>query len=360
MKEIKRIVSFYEQLKLENISVCLVSLVNIAESSYRRIGARMLVTETGEWIGGISGGCLEGDALIKAQKTIRNSEASIAVYDTLEGDPHQIGVGLGCNGRITVLFSPLDFHDKWNEVELLSRIINTRKPVVISKIISSMDDSLLGNIIPLDKVQDLNPSLDAIRNAIINSGANFSLEKRSVVKPMTIDGKEMEVLFEIIKPSIKVIIIGHNYDVYPMITIAKELGWEIVLLGKKSKFLKEAFELVGTILEYSMLDQIEHDDYCAYVLMTHDYNLDKKLLPKISKLKPRYIGMLGPKKRWEKMEKEVALRIDNENLFTPVGLHLGANTPEEIALSISAEILAIFNGLRAASLKEKKGPIHER
>jgi xanthine/CO dehydrogenase XdhC/CoxF family maturation factor len=120
MKEIMLIVQLYERLKMSSTDMALASVVNIEESSYRRVGARMLVSAQGEWTGGISGGCLEGDALIKAQSAIHHNAPSIVRYDTMDDDDNQIGIGLGCNGIIDVLFTPIDISDAENEIELLN------------------------------------------------------------------------------------------------------------------------------------------------------------------------------------------------------------------------------------------------
>jgi len=122
MKEIRKIIAVYEQMDWQKERVALASVVNVEESSYRRIGARMLVGSSGVWTGGISGGCLEGDALRRSQQAIFRGEPSKVVYDTMEDDENQIGVGLGCNGRVEVLFTPIDPGDPANEIEQLKTI----------------------------------------------------------------------------------------------------------------------------------------------------------------------------------------------------------------------------------------------
>src|SRR5271168_3502915 len=119
MKEIKAIINAYDQLDKSATNAALVTVVRVEGSSYRRTGARMLVTDDGVWVGGISGGCLEGDALKRARLAIAKAEPSLVTYDTTDDDAYQIGVGLGCNGIIDVLFTPLQFHDKNNPVEVL-------------------------------------------------------------------------------------------------------------------------------------------------------------------------------------------------------------------------------------------------
>jgi xanthine dehydrogenase accessory factor len=117
MKEIKAIIAAYDNIKDTATQAALATVVRVEGSSYRRTGARMLVMDDGVWVGGISGGCLEGDALKRARLAIAKSESSLITYDTTEDDAYQIGVGLGCNGIIDVLFTPLDFHDSNNPVE---------------------------------------------------------------------------------------------------------------------------------------------------------------------------------------------------------------------------------------------------
>src|SRR5581483_11420513 len=107
MKEIRTIIAAWRSLDLTRTKAALATVVRVEGSSYRRTGARMLVLDNGNYLGGISGGCLEGDALRRAQKAIAQNKPSIVTYDTTQDDGAQIGVGLGCNGIIDVLFTPL-------------------------------------------------------------------------------------------------------------------------------------------------------------------------------------------------------------------------------------------------------------
>src|SRR5215510_14000934 len=119
MKEIKAIVIAYSSIDFLKNKAALATVVRVEGSSYRRTGARMLVLDNGTYLGGISGGCLEGDALRRAQKAIASNKASVITYDTTQDDDRQIGVGLGCNGIIDVLFTPLSPMDEKNAVKIL-------------------------------------------------------------------------------------------------------------------------------------------------------------------------------------------------------------------------------------------------
>ncbi|MBA3972495.1 MAG: XdhC family protein, partial [Bacteroidetes bacterium] len=138
MKEIRAIVKAYNEIKNSKISAALATVVRVEGSSYRRTGARMLVLDNGTWIGGISGGCLEGDALKRARIAINSSQPTLITYDTTEDDPHQIGVGLGCNGIIDVLFTPLDLSDNDNPVEILGDCLRASRETHVLLTVTSI------------------------------------------------------------------------------------------------------------------------------------------------------------------------------------------------------------------------------
>ena len=364
MKEIRNIIAKYDATDHSTEKLALASVVNVEESSYRRIGARMLVSSSGQWIGGISGGCLEGDALKRSQKAIFKYESSRVVYDTMDDDKNQIGVGLGCNGRIEVLFTPIDKDDPANIIEQLRTISKSDKANILLKIIEVKgDQSKLG------KSQIANQNLDDLNFYDLDSESLkvHIQETRDKRRPQIInlknkDGDTLKVLVEYIRPEIKLIIIGDNYDVNALVGIAGELGWEVNIVGRVKKLSKTIFAKAKKVYEYEDFDQVTMHNYTGVILMSHDYNWDKKLLPAIIKHNPPYIGILGPKKRMLKMQTELGLKdLDAmPNIYSPVGLDIGAESPEEIAVSIGSEIIASFRNREGSSLREKTGSIHDR
>lgn len=363
MKEIRKIIEAYDNIDFSNERAAIASVVNVEESSYRRIGARMLVRSNGIWIGGISGGCLEGDALKRSQKAIFKNQPSRVVYDTMDDDNNQIGVGLGCNGRIEVLFTPIDKDDQNNPIELLRSIVKSSSPSTILKIVEAEDESLLGKSKLVDK-DDSHIDFYDLKSEDLENLITRSNEKRRphISMLQTSSGAELKVLIEYIRPETRLVIVGDNYDVNAFIGIANELGWEIHVVGKATKLSKYAFNLAQQVYDYDETDSIDIHDHAAVVLMTHDYNWDKKMLPIFLSKNPRYIGMLGPKKRMHKMQEELSdLKLEESvNFHSPVGLDIGAESPEEIALSIASEIVATFRDRDGKSLKHRVGSIHER
>lgn len=364
LKEIRNIIKRYDATDHATEKLALASVVNVEESSYRRIGARMLVSSNGQWIGGISGGCLEGDALKRSQKAIFKNQSSRVIYDTMEDDKNQIGVGLGCNGRLEVLFTPIDKDDPNNVVEQLRTITESNLPTILLKAIEvEGDQNLLG------QSQVANQDLADLDFCGLDSETLLARIKETRIsrRPQIVSlknntGEQLKILVEFIRPETKLIIIGDNYDVSALVGIVTELGWEVHIVGRRKKITKETFAKAKKVYEYEEFNQVPIDEYTGVILMSHDYNWDKTLLPAVIDQNPPYIGMLGPRKRMVKMKKELGLEeLDAlSNFHSPVGLDIGAESPEEIALSIASEIVASLRNKVGGSLREKPGTIHER
>lgn len=353
----------YDATDHSNEKLALASVVNVEASSYRRIGARMLVSSSGHWVGGISGGCLEGDALKRSRKAIFNNTASIVVYDTMDDDQNEIGIGLGCNGRIEVLFTPIDPENKNNPIEQLRTMEQSDEPSILLKIVGGSEpNSLLGFSKLIVQEVDAS-SFCGIPNEKLNTAIKAVEQSRrpSIIEFETSENQQLKVLIEYIRPETKLVIVGDNYDVSALVGIADELGWECHIVGRRKKISKKIFEVAKVVYEYEDFAKISMNDYTAVVLMTHDYNWDKKILPQVIEKELPYIGMLGPKKRMIKMQDDLALdALDQISYFySPVGLDIGAESPEEIALAIAAEIVAAFRHKGGKSLKYKKGVIHD-
>ena len=364
MKEIRNILNTYDQADHTKEQFALAVVVNVEESSYRRIGARMLVSSSGNWMGGISGGCLEGDALRRSQLAIYKKEVARVVYDTMEDDSNQIGVGLGCNGRLEVMFLPIEPKDPNNPIEQLRKVVAANSAaIVVIAIDVDKNHQLLGESQLIQKDID-NIDFCGVEGSLLSQAI---METRINRRPQIIDitnkdGDQLKVLVEYIRPEMKLVIVGDNYDVLALTGIAKELGWEYFIIGRRKKISKTLYQNAKGVFEYEDALQVPIDEYTAIILMSHDYNWDKKLLPQFLAAAPTYVGMLGPKKRMVKMKQELGLSdLDNIPFFhSPIGLDIGAESPEEIALSITAEIIAAFRNRQGTSLKLRSGTIHVR
>ena len=368
MKEIKSIVEAYRTVDFSTTRAALATVARVEGSSYRRAGARMLVLDNGTYLGGISGGCLEGDALRRAQKAIALDKPSVITYDTTQDDEAQIGVGLGCNGIIDVLFTPLHENDEKNPIHILSTLTGTREPKLVVSI-TGCDDALqaLGKcFLYKDEQTFMNAfPVPAIASQVLGDIKNAAIKQASATfNYSTREHDDIKVFIEVIMPVIHLVLYGGNYDIYPLIRIGKELGWEVSVVTNIQKAAKELFGLATKVLDSKSGEKPVIDDYTATILMAHDYKTDFNNLQRALATKASYIGMLGPRKRSDKMFDALVNdgnAVSNENkqrIFSPAGLDIGAATPEEIALAICAEIRSVFAGRTGSSLRLREGTIY--
>lgn len=350
MKEIRSILDLWKRYANDQPAV-LATLVSLDGSSYRQLGARMLILENGEWIGGISGGCLEGNALKQAQKVLRDGKARLVEYDTRISEDRQIGIGLGCEGRIEVLFQSL----KGNVVmiDLLKGLSTIRKPACVITVFKSSlpGDPWVGRFEYLHQLPENWQSL-------LKFPGN---EGQSHTTIISLEDRDLSVLVEWVTPNIRMIIGGDNRDVYPLVNMSLELGWEVTLTGRSDKYRKDHLRHGVHIMSYEELERIPLDRYTAVIGMFHDYNLDRSILEWALSVNPGYTGLLGPRKRFDRMSHELKLSEEvRSRIHSPVGLDLGALTPEEIAVSIISGVIAHFRGGAGGALRKKDGPIHRR
>jgi xanthine dehydrogenase accessory factor len=369
MKEIRHIVEEFTKLDTTKEKVALATVVRVEGSSYRRTGARMLVLDNGTYLGGISGGCLEGDALRRAQKAIASNIPSVITYDTTRDDDNQIGVGLGCNGIIDVLFTPLHAQNANNPLQLLLENTQTRQPKLLATI--TLHESCpknLGTTLLFDNkkqwLQDF--AVPEIAEKVLLDVQNCLIkEETKTLFYTTESGEKVRICLEVLLPSTHLVLYGSNNDIYPMARIAKELGWDLTVVTNPLKVDKSLFTMGSKVLSPKDETLPIIDKYTAIVLMSHDYKTDFRNYQQLLDSNTRYIGLLGPRKRAQKMFDALAsdgIHLSAEILertYAPAGLDIGALSPEEIALSIIAEIRACFSGRTGTFLRNRAVAIHE-
>ena len=340
MKEIRTIVAAWQTLDLTRTKAALATVVRVEGSSYRRAGARMLVLDDGTYLGGISGGCLEGDALRRAQKGIALQRPSVITYDTTQDDDYQIGVGLGCQGIIDVLFTPLRPDDPGSPLRVLAGLTTTRQPLALITITGCPDPGRLGAC----WLQGSNtpPMVDAPPIADTAAGLRAETDRALAERQSRIITLgDTRYFIEIILPAIHIAAFGGSYDIPTLRRQTTELGWDFTAVNKTNPTPPDI------------------DDYTAVLLMSHDYNTDKRNLERVLPSPAGYIGILGPHKRAAKLFAELAINDkDIRRIYAPAGLDIGAATPEEIALSILAEVRSHFANRQGASLRHREGSIY--
>lgn len=375
MKEIKEIIKAFDLARKSGEKTALATVVQVDGSSYRRPGARMLVTENGQLTGAISGGCLEGDALKKAQLVIFKKKSMLVTYDTTDEDDAKFGIGLGCNGIIHILMEPIDEEQENNPIALLRQCIEDREDKVLVTVfdVKNKRATQVGTCLLYKDQHYASNSNFSILNELgqiysrEKSKEVFSLEK-SVILPL--QGTEnLHAFVEFVPAAIKLIIIGAGNDVQPLTQLSSILGWEMDLAdGRSDHATKNRFPLVDQIITgkaNEILPKLKPDKQTAVVLMSHNFNYDLEIMKGLYPYRFPYLGVLGPKKKLQKLIQNLSnsgIHLNEENrkvVFGPMGLNLGAESPEEIALSIISEVKAVISRQNPAHLKLKEGPIHE-
>ncbi len=339
MNELASIVSYLSGNG--DASPVLATLVAASGSSYRRPGARLLVTAEGNRIGSISGGCLEEDIVVRARRVAATGCAELITYDTSLENDLVWGVGLGCHGVVQILLEKIPPSPNW--VRILTVQLKAREATELAVVWRSADSALLGT--------------------------HLANELSAQVGAAT-------VFFEAIHPPVSLVIFGAGDDAQPLVRLARELGWHVTMADPRPEFVTmerfpgadallvaPASELVGRV--FGARENASTVPDGVAVVMTHHYVHDVPLLRDLLHLPLRYVGLLGPKQRGEKILADLVqdgVEITPEQLkrlHAPVGLDLGAESPTEVALSIVAEICATLAGRDARPLRERNRPIHE-
>ena len=371
MKEIHDIIGAFEIALNNDQRMALATVVKVEGSSYRQPGARMLITEDGNLTGAISGGCLEGDALRKALLAIHQKKNKLITYDTTNEDNAEFGVQLGCNGIVHILFEYLDTNNPNNPVSLLKRMQDSRKEVVVVTLFSVKHrDGQEGTILLADGEKDVFSVRSDMDLSVLRRGIERAIEKKQThLKGFIFQEREMEAVIEYIAPAVSLVIVGAGNDVKPLVEAASILGWKTTILdGRATHALSlrfpKAHQVILTTAD-QVTDLVGIDPFTVFVLMTHNYQYDLGVLKSLIGTIAPYIGVLGPKTKLHRMYNDLAEegteldKLQKERIFGPMGLDIGAETSEEIAISIISEVKAVLSGRNGSPLKFRTTKIHE-
>ncbi|MEN5234116.1 XdhC family protein [Sphingobacterium faecium] len=370
MGELGDIIAAYRKAEQEQIRTVLATVVKVEGSSYRMPGARMLVSEYGEMTGAISGGCLEGDALRRALLALHQQSNKLVTYDTTHESDQHIGIQLGCNGIVHILFEYIDSTDPDHPIALLEKLLDQREPAIVTTVFSfDRNAQQQGTCcIQLEKETISKPhiSISCANLKPLMEQVNHNKETfRTVLEH---DQVKYELLLEYHLPTVHLLLIGAGNDAQPVAEMAAIIGFEVTVIdGRASHATADRFKMATQVIVSSAADvvhQVDIDHYTVAVLMSHNYDYDKTILEQLVNTPCSYIGLLGPKKRFQRILNEMqeeGLVIDTAaqaKLHGPVGLDIGAQTSAEIALAILAEIKAFLHQRSGNSLRDRTEKMH--
>ncbi len=360
MQSLSDLVNLAARFQRDGTSVAVATLVKKEGSTYRQPGARMLVEADGTAHGILGGGCLKGDVVRQALVVLRTGSAVVRRYDLSEGNA-LLGFGAGCNGVAYVLIEP-----GTSSLDMLQPFLEQRQTAVLAHIIRCPEyPDLLGarqlliSSLPVHASANWPPALCVASEAfgVLSGarppGATYELAMGSV-----------DVFLEVARPPVRLIVFGSGPDVGPLVCIARAIGWSVSVVGGKpaaalKKLAPGASEYTFLMHPDQALNYVRMDNRSAAIVMNHNMNRDAALVHVLLKSPIPYIGVLGPR------ERSVALipgggldELTSGRVFGPVGLDIGAETPEEIALCIVAEVQRVLSGHGGGSLRDKPGAVH--
>ena len=344
----------------------LATVVSIEGSSYRRPGARMLITEGGQTTGVLSGGCLERDVAERALKVMETGQAVVVRYDTTNDDDIVWGLGLGCKGIVDILIEPAATEDVCGLMQLLAECSESDRCGAVA------------TVFRVDGEVDVKPGARAMLYPDGTVDGQLMFESifdelrdatSSMVKCYETFGGYVYVFFEVIEPRPRLLIFGAGYDVLPVVDLANSVGWHTTVVDTNARVSsRERFNKADAVLlcrPEDVLEQVRLNERTAVVTMTHNYLHDLELLRNLLPVSLRYLGCLGPRRRTERLLHEVAAGDEElandyfQQLQAPIGLDIGAETAEEIALAIVSEIKAVLSQRRGGQLRDRTRTIHE-
>ncbi|AMR29296.1 hypothetical protein A0257_20800 [Hymenobacter psoromatis] len=369
MTELQRLFLAYDQHRAAHHPCALATVVEVIGSAYRRPGARMLVTEDGELTGAISGGCLEGDARQRARRAIFQGEPALVTYDTRDEDDPRHGLGPGCQGVVRILLEPLDFNNADNPLELLRDFARHPTPAVLATVFATDASGLkaaVGQRVLLSETGVVRGTPLLAAPLAEAARATLALGQPRVLDIDT-DAGPVRASLEVLVPPLRLVVYGAGNDAQPLVHLAASLGWHITVVDGRPHLptplrFPEAAEVRLTSVRE--LEMTMPDPRAYHVLLSHNYAYDLAALQTLLASPAPYIGLLGPRLKAQRLLDELdAFPADlvqhlRERLHSPIGLDLGSETPEEIALAIVAEIQAQHSGRQGRPLRERAGTVH--
>ncbi|WP_210468431.1 XdhC family protein [Sporosarcina sp. 6E9] len=314
----------------------LATIVDVKGSAYRKEGASMIIKADDSHVGVLSGGCLEQDLHFRAKEIFVSGHSKVFEYDLSAEDDLGWGLGAGCNGIVSVLIRNIDCCFRISLLTI-TRHLSNKSPVLFIQSMKDMDSYAF-----ISRSGDRIGSFKSVIPLEINSVLHSTSPFRKVAEQRIIDGQPFFV--QLIWPTPELYIFGAGEDARPLANLAGSAGYTVNLLDWREGLVTEEYfpsvqtrqvggfsELIAST-SFSSLDSV--------VIMTHDFQRDKTIVENLIKVPLFYFGILGSKKRTERL---IGGKIPDW-IHSPVGLSIGADGPAEIAVSILAEMISIKNG----------------
>jgi len=346
------LVDAYRRLKQQSENCVLATIVETFGSTYQKAGARMLITQDGELTGLLGGGCFEKDLAEQSRSVFETGEARTVFYDMRSPDDVVWGLGLGCNGAVRVFLQLLKAETDFSPLNIIAESFEANvQGVLVTVYESGHADFQSGRSLFLPApAGDNQHLLTTVPFPFTTSALQTALQQKPRIETHVINSRIIKAFYDPLQPPLRLLVIGAGTDAVPVVQCAKALGWRVTVADHRPGRIKQArfpqADYLLHIMPEDIQDNLELDQFNALVLMTHNIEYDACYLKAIASCRIPFIGLLGPAHRKEKLLQSLGNEASciSDRVFGPVGLDIGAETPEEIALSIMAGIHAQLNG----------------
>src|SRR5581483_1873465 len=283
------------------------------------------------------------------------------------------GFGLGCNGVVDVLIEYLPVDDPHGQIAVLCDSVKKRKDLVLAKVfaVEGAASVQAGDWLTLEQNLSMTSSIKNVdlRDQFLGDALRAMDARESQVKVYDLSTGKAAVFIDMIQPSLHLVIFGAVNDAVPLVRLAKEMGWYVTIVdGRPGYAIRAKFPTADELIvaRPKTIESITLNDRAMAVVMNHNYIDDLGVLRFLLITPAKYIGLLGPKRRSEKLLSDLRDEgfelSDNQlsRIHGPVGIDIGADTPEEVALAIVAEIKAVAAGRTVRMSRDLEGPLHTR
>lgn len=339
------LVRFFHDRRERGEALALVTIFETSGSTYSKAGTHMLIDAGGDFRGMLSGGCLEGDLALRAAAAIESGSPQTVTYD-LAQDDELWGLGVGCDGIMRVFVQALTTANGYQPFEAIAGALQGDRPARLAMVVESAHPEIRAGaaaIAARDRVQGLGLSdVSAARLLRDIAGPVFA--------HIALDGSDMSVLATTIQPSPRVLVLGAGPDAEPVVRFAAELGWRCTVADHRDAYIEsgvfDAAERVVCVPAAELAECVELSRFDAAVVMSHHLASDRAYLGELAATDLRYIGLLGPAARRDRLLSELGAsgRALGGRLRGPAGIDIGGRGPAAIALSIVAEIQGVLQG----------------
>jgi len=338
----RQLLQSFDAWRAASEPLVLATVYETAGSTYSKAGHRILLAANGDYRGLVSGGCLEGDLAERARGVVVSGQAVAVTYDLRDEADELWGLGIGCNGLLRVFLQPLSVSNDYQPFAAIAEALAGARTAGVATVIESSSLELpVGATAVATSTGERTFGVPAGGASIVTAASRAALGSMEA-RLVTRDG--CTILRAPVRPIPKLLVLGAGLDAVPLVAMAAELGWFVTVADHRPAYLKrggfERAERTVLVEPERVRHALPIDDYDAVVVMSHHLATDRKYLAELASVATRYLGVLGPRARRERLLHELADTAPQlrERLKGPVGLDIGADSPESIALSILADL----------------------